>query len=229
MVRCTPKKDSLQHLEEPGLFINSIYLSVQGESTRAGEPCVFVRTSGCPLRCRWCDTPYAFESGERLTLSNIIRQVEEFAVPLVELTGGEPLAQSQSSLLCQQLLDRGFQVMIETGGSEDIGTLPPETHIIMDLKCPGSGMESHNRWDNLEVLKTSDELKFVLAHHEDFLWAQSIIEQHGLIGRCQLLFSPAFGLLKPRDLVQWILETRLPVRLNLQLHKYIWHPSTPNV
>ena len=213
----------------PTLLINSIYKSIQGESTRAGEPCTFVRTSGCPLRCVWCDTSYAFHGGERLSLGEIIQKVQKLEVPLVELTGGEPLAQKNTPLLCQRLIDDGFEVMIETGGSEDITTLPQQTQIIMDLKCPGSGMEAHNRYDNIKHLKNSDELKFVLADQKDFLWAQEIIQKHDLAQHCQILLSPAFGLLKPRDLVAWMLESKVPARLNLQLHKYIWHPNRQNV
>jgi len=206
-----------------------LYKSIQGESTRAGKPCVFVRLSGCPLRCRWCDSTYTFTGGKIYTLEAIVEEVRELGCGLVEITGGEPLSQPETPRLCQLLIEEGFTVMIETSGALSIAALPQKTHIIMDLKCPGSGMESYNLYDNVELLKPSDEVKFVMASRQDFEWMQDIVSQYGLERRCCVLLSPAFGLLKPQLLVEWMLESGIDGRLNLQIHKFIWHPNKKDV
>lgn len=211
------------------LVIDSIYESIQGESTKAGWPCVFVRTTGCPLRCRWCDTSYAFSGGNQMSLEEVIAKVNTFSTDLVELTGGEPLAQEASFDLCTRLVAQGKQVMIETSGSIDLGRLHQQVHVIMDIKCPDSGMDRHNHLANLDHLKPTDEIKFVVASHEDFLWSIDLIKNHQLDRRFTILISPAFALVKPKDLSQWILASGLRVKLNLQLHKFIWHPRAKNV
>ncbi len=211
------------------LIINEIYGSVQGESTHAGWPCVFVRTTGCPLRCRWCDTSYAFKGGSELTLDDIVAKVMSFGVRMVEVTGGEPLAQPNTPKLIQKLIDKNLKVLIETSGSEDISLLPVKTNIIMDLKCPDSAMMQHNKYENLKCLKSTDEVKFVIASRNDFIWACDAIKTYHLMDRCDLSFSPAWGHVHPKDLVQWILDERITVRLNLQQHKYIWGPRAKSV
>lgn len=214
---------------EQTLTITEIYKSIQGESSFAGRPCTFIRLSGCPLRCRWCDTAYSFKGGKVQNFNEIIGEVKDLGAPLVELTGGEPLAQSGVEDLCRVLLDLGYQVLIETSGSEDIGRLPAETHVIMDIKCPGSGMQDRNDWENIAKLKLTDEIKFVIASREDFAWALQIVNKYHLQLVAQILFSPAFALVQPKDLVEWILESGINARLNMQLHKYIWHPRTKGV
>jgi 7-carboxy-7-deazaguanine synthase len=211
------------------LIITEIYASVQGESSYAGIPCTFVRLTGCPLRCRWCDTTYGFSGGSEMSLDSIIVNVKELGLPLVELTGGEPLAQKNCALLAQKLIDAGHHVLIETGGSEDVSVLPKEIHIIMDIKCPGSQMHERNLWQNLDHLKPTDEIKMVLSHREDFEWAMKVMKDHQLADRFKVLMSPAFGLLQPKDLAEWMVSEKLNARLNLQQHKYIWHPRTKGV
>lgn len=212
------------------LVISEIYQSVQGEAAFAGWPCTFIRLTGCPLRCRWCDTVYSFKGGQSMTFQEIITAVDRLGIPLVELTGGEPLAQEGTEDLIKELIHLGYKVMIETGGSESIAKLPSETHIIMDLKCPDSGMSERNRYENLEYLKPSDEIKFVIASRGDFEWARALVKAQNLDERFQVLFSAAFGLVQPKDLVEWMLAERLSrVRLNLQQHKYIWSPRAKGV
>ncbi len=211
------------------LRVTEIYASIQGESRYAGVPCAFVRLTGCPLRCRWCDTVYSFQGGQDMTVKAILDHIAKFGLNFVELTGGEPLAQPQAFPLITALADAGHQVLIETGGSEDIADVDPRAHIIMDLKCPGSKMSDRNRWQNLAHLKNSDEIKFVLASREDYDWAKAVMTEHNLTQRVDLLMSPAFGLLDPKDLVEWLVADRLPVRLNMQLHKYIWNPRQKGV
>lgn len=210
------------------LIITEIYPSIQGESSYAGLPCTFIRLTGCPLRCRWCDTTYSFEGGKPVTVEDILAQVGQNGIPLVELTGGEPLAQKETIKLAQMLGDQGYKVLIETGGSEDVSQLDARVHIIMDIKCPGSGMVDRNLWSNIDSLKTSDEIKFVLAHREDYDWALRVINERKL-ERFNLLFSPAFGLLQPKQLAEWMVEDKVKARLNLQQHKYIWHPRAKGV
>lgn len=211
------------------LQITEIYASVQGESSYAGIPCTFVRLTGCPLRCRWCDTVYSFKGGKSYSIDEVVAEVGHLGMPLVELTGGEPLAQEASASLVKTLAEQGHRVLIETSGSEPIASVVEHAHIIMDIKCPGSRMEECNRWENIAHLKKTDEVKFVIADRQDFDWAIAIIERYDLLEKCQLLFSPAFGLLKPRDLVDWMVAIKLPIRLNLQQHKYIWTPTTKGV
>jgi 7-carboxy-7-deazaguanine synthase len=208
------------------LYVKELYLSIQGEARYAGYPCVFVRLSGCPLRCRWCDTAYGFEGGEVLEFEVLYQRIAELNCSHVELTGGEPLAQDQCIPFMRGLVDRGYTVMIETGGSEPIEEVPSEVHIIMDLKCPQSGMVEKNRFENIAHLKPTDEVKFVIADRADFDWA---IEQINLYDLPNPLMSVAFALLQPATLVEWILASKKPIKLNMQIHKYIWHPRTKGV
>jgi 7-carboxy-7-deazaguanine synthase len=217
---------------EPGadhLKINEIFHSVQGESRQAGRPCVFVRLTECNLRCTWCDTPYAFEQGEEMTHGAILDRVARFGTRYVLITGGEPLLQPQVHGLIAELLDRGYEVGIETGGSLDISPVDPRATIIMDLKCPGSGMQENNLWDNVERLKPTDEVKFVLADRDDYEWARAIMAQHRLPERCAVLLSPVHGKLSPRALAEWMLSDALGARLQMQIHKYIWPAGTRGV
>ncbi len=221
----------------PFLRVTEIFHSIQGESTWAGLPCTFVRLTGCPLRCSWCDTAYAFHGGERMTLDAIVARVRELGCPLVELTGGEPLAHPNAFLLAERLLDEGFTLLVETSGSEDVSPLPPAAHVIMDLKCPGSGESHRNRWENLDHLDGDDEVKFVVKDRDDYLWARHAIREHGLDRRVRegtlraLLLSPVWGAEGPdlEELARWILEDALPVRLQLQLHKLVWGPLRQGV
>jgi 7-carboxy-7-deazaguanine synthase len=214
----------------PGeLLIHEIYQSIQGESTYAGLPCVFVRLAVCDARCAWCDTPYAFTQGICKSIDSIVSEVEDFHCPLVEITGGEPLLQAETHQLMSRLADAGLSVLLETSGAHDVAPVDRRVHIIMDLKCPDSGECPRNRWENLFALKPSDQIKFVIASRRDFLWAQEKIGEHELARRFTVLLSPAFGLVRPLDLAKWLLETHLPVRMQLQLHKYIWDPKARGV
>ncbi len=204
------------------LRVNEIFHSIQGESSRAGRPCVFVRLTACNLRCVWCDTAYAFEEGRTTSVAEIVSRVTRWSTPFVLVTGGEPLLQDGVHDLIEALLGRGREVAVETGGSLDISGLDPRVAIVMDLKCPGSGMDGHNRWENLRWLKSSDEIKFVLADRADYEWAAGVIRERRLTTICHVLLSPAHGLLDPRALAGWILEDGLDVRLQVQIHKYIW-------
>ena len=222
-------------VESPFLRITEIFHSIQGESTWSGLPCTFVRLTGCPLRCVWCDTEYAFHGGEGRTLAEIIQKVDTFRTRLVEITGGEPLAHPNAFKLVALLLDKGFTVLVETSGAIDISPLDPRTHRIMDLKCPGSGEVEGNLWENLSHLTERDEVKFVVADRTDYEWARDKIRQHGLDrqakeGRlCAILMSPAWAILHPSQLADWILDDRLPVRFQTQLHKHIWAPDAQGV
>ncbi|MCX6117720.1 MAG: radical SAM protein [Proteobacteria bacterium] len=211
------------------ITVTEIYGSIQGESSYAGLPCTFVRLTGCPLRCKWCDTAYGFTGGQQKSIAMILSEVKAIGLPLVELTGGEPLAQKNCVPLAKKLVEAGYRVLIETSGSEDVSTLPTEVHIIMDLKAPGSGMSDRNMFKNLDHLKPSDEIKMVLAHRDDFDWAISIMEQFKLSERFNVLLSCAFGLLQPKDLCEWMVAAKVGARLNLQQHKYIWHPRAKGV
>jgi 7-carboxy-7-deazaguanine synthase len=216
----------------PFLRITEIFHSIQGESTWAGVPCTFVRITGCPLRCTWCDTAYAFQGGERMTLDAIVEAVREIGrgSPVVEITGGEPLAHRNAYALAHRLLAEGYTVLVETSGSEDVEPLDERVHVIMDLKCPGSGESHRNRWENLAHLDARDEVKFVIADHADWEWAAATIRERGLDRRVQegtlraLLVSPVWGEAGPdlEDFASWILESGLPVRMQTQLHKHIW-------
>src|SRR5262249_42892954 len=214
----------------PGtLLIHEIYRSIQGESTFAGMPCVFVRTAVCDARCVWCDTPHAFTQCAVMPLEIIVAQALSYHTPLVEVTGGEPLIQPEVFPLMKRLADEGMTVLLETSGAHDVGPVDRRVHIIMDLKCPDSGECPGNRWANLDRLKPTDQIKFVIASRADFDWAVGTIKKLDLDRRFIVLLSPAFSLVQPVDLATWLLDSRLQVRLQLQLHKYIWHPQARGV
>ena len=202
--------------------VNEIFHSIQGESRHAGRPCAFVRLTWCNLRCVWCDTAYAFEEGEDLAVGAIVDRVRAYAAPYVLVTGGEPLVQAGVHDLIGELLDGGQEVAIETGGGLDTTPLDPRVMVVLDVKCPGSGMVDRNHWGNLDRLKPGDEVKFVLADRADYEWARAVVRDRALPARAGVLFSPVHGALDPRPLAEWILADRLPVRLQLQIHKYIW-------
>ena len=205
--------------------ITEIYQSIQGESSYAGLPCVFVRTTGCDLRCSWCDSEFTFTGGTRMTLDQIMAEVEKYDCKLVELTGGEPLLQAEIYELATRLADRGHTVLIETGGHRDISRLDPRVIRIMDLKCPRSGECEKNLWSNLDHLRPQDEVKFVLADRGDYEWMLDTVRSRSLEGRAQILISTAFSAVAPRQVVEWMLEDGLQARFQLQLHKYIWPPD----
>ena len=214
--------------ENSFLRVTEIFHSIQGESTWSGLPCAFVRLTGCPLRCVWCDTEYSFHGGERLGLEEILAKVREVGTPLVEITGGEPLVHRNAFVLVDLLLEEGFTVLVETSGAVDVSPLDPRAHKIMDLKCPGSGEMEKNLWSNLEQLTERDEVKFVVKDREDYEWTREVIRARGLdrrLGRGELralLVSPVWGEIDLEELAAWILEDRLPVRFQMQLHKMIW-------
>lgn len=212
------------------LTISEIYLSVQGESTYVGRPCVFVRLAACDLRCRWCDTPYAFTGGTKMPIDQVIAEVEKHRCRLVEVTGGEPLLQPEAPALMQRLLDRGCEVLLETGGHRSTEQVPPAVVTILDVKCPASGEADRMDWANLDRLRPRDEVKFVIQDRTDFEYVCDVLRRFELAERAAaVLFSPVHGLLAPADLARWILESRLPVRLQLQAHKYIWSPEARGV
>jgi 7-carboxy-7-deazaguanine synthase len=212
------------------LVVNEIFYSVQGESTHAGRPCAFVRLTACNLRCNYCDTEYAFYEGRRMTVAEVVEQVVGYHCPLVEITGGEPLLQEGVYQLCAALLEADLQVMIETSGAADVSRLDPRVIKIMDLKCPGSGEAGRNLWSNLRHLTARDEVKFVISDRADYEWTSAVIAEHALEQRVNaLLLSPAFGRIDSASLAAWMLEDRLPARLQLQMHKYIWPPNARGV
>jgi 7-carboxy-7-deazaguanine synthase len=212
------------------LRINEIFFSIQGESTWAGCPCVFVRLTGCNLRCRWCDTEYAFYEGRHFTVEQIVERVRGYGCNLIEVTGGEPLLQKGVHALFELLLDSGCTVLVETSGERDLSVVNPRVIKIMDLKCPSSGECARNRWSNLRYLSSRDEIKFVIGDRSDFEWAREIVRQHRLPQRLKaVLMSPVFGILPPADLANWILSEQLPVRMQLQMHKHIWPPDMRGV
>ncbi len=214
----------------PGtLVIHEIYRSLQGESTFAGLPCVFVRLTACHLRCVYCDTPHAFNQGETVSLNLVVELVLALGGNLVEITGGEPLLQLEVHPLMSRLADAGKTVLLETSGALDTSAVDPRVRIILDLKTPGSGELEANVWSNLDRLRPTDELKFVLCDRADFDWAASVVREHRLTERCPVLFSPAFGQVNPTELAAWILESRLAVRLQLQQHKILWDPKARGV
>jgi 7-carboxy-7-deazaguanine synthase len=208
------------------LKINEIFKSIQGESTYAGLPCTFVRLAGCNLRCTYCDTDYAYYDGEEISDEDIVAKIEEYGVKCVEFTGGEPLLQEETPKLLKTLLDKGYDVLIETNGSICIGCLDKRLNIIMDYKSPKSNMNERMRPKNFDFLKKTDQIKFVLMDESDYHWAKNIISENKLTERFDnILMSPAYGELSPKDLVSWVLDDNLPVRVQLQIHKYIWAPD----
>ncbi len=216
--------------KEDSLVIHEIYASIQGESTFAGLPCTFVRTTGCNLRCVWCDTPQAFHGGTRMARSEVLARALSLDTPLVELTGGEPLLQPGVFPLMTELCDAGKTVLVETSGEAEVRRVDPRVHKIMDLKAPGSGESHRNRWSNLDHINAGDEIKFVLASREDYEWMRSVIRARALAARTKnLLASTVFGELAARELVAWVLEDKLPLRVQLQMHKYIWPPEAQGV
>src|SRR5256885_1588522 len=211
------------------LTVNEIFHSIQGESTRAGRPCVFVRLTACDLRCTWCDTPYAFHEGRKMSIDEVVTAVDEYGCPLVEITGGEPALQDEVYPLMERLLERGHTVMLETGGHRPIDRVPADVIKVVDVKCPGSGEAAKNCWANLDALAPHDEVKFVIADRADYEFARDVVSKK-LAGRSgAVLFSPVHGTLDPKTLSEWVLADRLPVRVQLQLHKFIWHPNTRGV
>ncbi|MBZ0158941.1 radical SAM protein [Candidatus Methylomirabilis sp.] len=211
------------------LRVNEIFYSIQGESTYAGRPCVFVRLTGCNLRCRWCDTTYAYHGGERRSVEQVLEQVRAYKCPLIEITGGEPLLQEEVYPLTGSLLLEGYEVLIETGGSLSVDRLDPMVVKILDLKAPGSEMDPCNNLDNLRYLDRKDQIKFVVADRQDYEWAKHVMAEHALAEKTQVLFSPVFGELHPGMLAEWILADRLDARLQIQLHKYLWDPNRRGV
>ncbi|MYC28377.1 MAG: radical SAM protein [Nitrospira sp. SB0662_bin_26] len=220
----------------PALRITEIFYSIQGESTRVGEPCVFVRLTGCPLRCTWCDTAYAFDGGTDMSLDAVMDEVKRYGCSLVEVTGGEPLAQPAAFDLIARLCEEGFDVLIETSGAIDVTPVDSRASVILDVKCPGSEMDDRMHWNNLRRLRQKDQAKFVIGDRQDYEWAVDVVKRYRLMEKCPVLFSPVFAtegnddrcsLLRP--LAEWILQDRLPVRLQVQLHKFIWDPHTRGV
>ncbi len=209
--------------------INEIFFSIQGEGHRSGWPCVFIRLSFCNLRCAWCDSEYTFYEGREMSLDQVMDAIVGYPCRLVEITGGEPLLQENCLPLMKRLCDAGYEVMLETSGSLDISRVDPRVRRIVDVKCPGSGMVSRNRLANLALLTATDELKFVLKDRHDYEWAKELVLRERLNERCEVLFSPVWGDLVFRDLAEWILDDGLPVRMQLQIHKFIWDPNARGV
>ena len=209
--------------EKMSLRITEIFFSIQGETSKVGLPTVFIRLTGCPLRCQYCDTSYAFYGGEVMLIEDIIHQVTKFNCKDVCVTGGEPLAQANSKKLLKDLADLDFQVSLETGGSISLKEVDERVKIIMDIKTPDSGEATKNRWENLELLKQTDELKIVICSREDYQWSKEIIEQYKISEKCPILFSPCAESIDPRDLAEWILTDQLPIRFQMQIHKILWN------
>ena len=212
------------------LTINEIFHSIQGESSYAGRLCVFVRLTGCDLRCSWCDTPYSFHEGRKMSVDEVVAAVEAYGSPLIEITGGEPLLQEEVYPLMDRLLASGRTVMLETGGHRSTTRVPAAVFTILDVKCPASGEASKNDWSNLDRLAAHDEVKFVVQDRADYEFAREVIARHDLASRAAaVLISPVHGVLEPKALSEWMLADRLPARLQMQLHKYIWSPTTRGV
>jgi 7-carboxy-7-deazaguanine synthase len=212
------------------LTINEIFHSIQGESTHAGRPCVFVRLTACDLRCSWCDTPYAFHEGRKMSVEDVVGRVDGYGCDLVEITGGEPLLQPEVYPLMERLLNEGRTVMLETGGHLSVERVPDAVVRIIDVKCPGSGEAAKNHWPNLDHLRPTDEVKFVIKDRADYDYAREVVARHRLAGRCAaILFSPVHGVQDAKQLAEWVLADRLPVRVQLQSHKYIWDAHTRGV
>ena len=205
------------------LTINEIFYSIQGESTYAGRPCVFVRLTGCDLRCTWCDTTYSFNEGRKMSVDEVMEEIGQYGSPLVEVTGGEPLLQQDVYPLMDRLLESGRTVLLETGGQVDVSLVPGAVVKVMDVKCPGSGESGRNEWANIDRLGSRDQVKFVIKDRVDYEYARDALARHALDRRCAaVLFSPVHGVMPPKALSEWILEDKLPVRLQLQIHKHIW-------
>jgi 7-carboxy-7-deazaguanine synthase len=212
------------------LTVNEIFHSIQGESTQAGRPCVFVRLTACDLRCSWCDTPYAFHEGHRMSVDDVVDRVKAYGCAVVEITGGEPLLQKEVYPLMERLLGEGLTVMLETGGHRSIEQVPAGVLRVIDVKCPGSGESERNDWTNMDRLVATDEVKFVIKDRGDYEYARDVVARYGLVGRVRaVLFSPVHGVLDPKQLAAWVLDDRLEVRVQLQVHKYIWDPQTRGV
>lgn len=227
-----PARSADPHLARPAadrLRVHEIFYSLQGESSRAGYPCVLVRLTGCQMRCSWCDTEYAFYEGEWMSLEAVLEKVASFGCPMVEVTGGEPLLQPGTRPLLTALAEAGYEVLLETGGGLDVSGIDPRVRRIVDLKCPASGEAAANRWANLEHLTGRDELKLVVADREDYRWAREQVRSRRLAELCPVTFSPVAGRLEPDELAAWILADRLPVRLQVQLHKVLWGPERRGV
>jgi 7-carboxy-7-deazaguanine synthase len=219
----------LEGLPAGSLLIHEIYRSLQGESLYAGLPCVFVRLAVCDARCVWCDTPHAFNQGVRKSTDEVLAAALAFGTPLVEITGGEPLLQPDVFPLMTRLADAGRKILLETSGAHDLTPVDRRVHIIMDLKCPDSGECEYNRWDNLDILKATDEVKFVVASRVDWQWTEQVIREHRLHDRMTVQVSGVFGELQPHELAEWILQSGLNIRLQVQLHKVIWDPQARGV
>lgn len=210
--------------------VSEIYVSVQGESTHAGKPCVFVRLTGCNLRCTWCDSVFSFTGGEWRSVDDVVAEAHALGIHMIELTGGEPLVHKGAIPLLQKFIDLGHEVLLETSGSRPIDDVPDGVHVILDFKPPGSGEVLSNLWSNVEALDAGDEVKFVIASRGDYEWAREKTLEHRLHERCAaVLYSPVWGAIDPKDLVAWILEDRLPVRFQLQMHKVVWPPDARGV
>jgi 7-carboxy-7-deazaguanine synthase len=203
--------------------VTEIFYSLQGETRTVGLPTVFVRLTGCPLRCTFCDTAYAFHGGEKMDLNEIVAKVQSYKPRYVTVTGGEPLAQKSCFPLLTALCDLGVEVSLETSGAIDISNVDPRVVCVMDLKTPGSGEDAKNRYDNIELLKPIDQVKFVVCHRDDYDWAVNKLAEYHLNDQCEVLFSPIHGELNPADLADWVVEDNLPVRMQLQMHKYLWN------
>lgn len=220
------------HLRLPAeerLKVHEIFYSLQGESTRAGRPCVLVRLTGCQMRCSWCDSEYAFYDGEWMSRDEVLAAVERHGCPMVEVTGGEPLLQPGTRPLLAALAEGGYEVLLETGGGLDVSGVDPRVRRIVDVKCPASGEAAHNRWENLALLTPRDEVKFVIADEADYRFARRVIEEHGLADRCPVSLSPVSGAIEPRAIAEWMLRDRLAARLQLQLHKLLWGADATGV
>lgn len=211
------------------LTVNEIFYSIQGESTMAGLPCIFIRLTYCNLRCSYCDTEYAFYEGTDYSIKEILTELKKYNCNIVEITGGEPLVQDEVIPLMKLLCDSSYQVMIETGGSLPISSIDKRVKVIMDLKCPSSKMTGKNLYENIYYLKENDEVKFVIGNREDYDWSKGIIDKYSLTKKCTILFSNVFSELAPTNLAEWILKDHLQVRFQIQLHKYIWDPTKRGV
>lgn len=211
------------------LQINEVFFSIQGESTHAGRPCVFVRLAQCNRRCSYCDTTYAYDQGQERSAAELIEEIARYDCRLVEITGGEPLLQDNVHPFMRQLCDLGYEVLLETGGHEDISAVDERVKRIMDIKCPSSGEAEGNRWENIGHLRAGDEVKFVIGNRDDYDWAKAVVGRYQLAARCTVLFSSVFGVLTAEELARWILNDHLDIRLNMQLHKIIWPPHRRGV